>query len=121
MEKLLEEEEKEEEEEEEKTQSEQANSDCSLTDEEKEEKHFSKIGSSDKVRGDINFTQTQVISVNIAIQSFYGNTNATSAVKVVNSEFIQTLPLQMSPPNEFSGNLTSITSPRCQICGRLSY
>jgi len=37
-----------EEEEEGKTQSEQAKSDCSLTDKKKEEKHFSKIGSSDK-------------------------------------------------------------------------
>jgi len=106
---------------EEKTQSEQARSECSLAGEEKEEKHFSKIDSSDKVGGDINVTQTSVISDNTAIEStFYENTNGTSAVKVVNSEFIQTFPLIRSQTtNEFSGNLTSIASSQCQICRHL--
>jgi len=109
--------------EEEKTQSEQTKSDCSLADEEKEEeKHFSGIGSPDKNRGDINVTQTEVISDNTATQtSFYVNASGTSTVKVVNSEFIQAIPLIRTPPtNEFSGNLTSITLSQCQICGRLS-
>jgi len=94
-------------EEEEKTQSKQAKSDCSLATEEKEEKHFSKIDSSDKGRGDINVTQTTIISDNTAVQSsFYENTSKTSSVKVVNSEFIQTFPLIQTPPtNEFSGTL----------------
>jgi len=108
--------------EEEKTQSELTKTDCSLTNKEKEEKDFSKIVSSAEVRGDINVTQTSVISDNTVIQSpFHENTSGSSAVKV-NSEFIQTLPLIQSPPptNEFSGNLTSITSSQCQICGRLS-
>jgi len=51
----------------EETQSEQAKSDCSLAGEKKEKKHFFKIDSSDKDRGDINVTQTIVISDNTAI------------------------------------------------------
>jgi len=115
--------EEEEEEEKEKAQSEQTKSDCSLSDEEKEEKHFPRIDSLDKNRGDINITQTKVFSDNTAIQStFYENTSTgTSSEKVVNSEFIQTIPLIRTPPtNEFSGNLTCITSSQCQTCGRLS-
>jgi len=64
-----------------------------LADEKKAEKHFSKIDSSDKVKGDINVAQTSIISDNTAIESFYENTNETSAMKVINSEFIQTFPL----------------------------
>jgi len=78
-------------EEEEKIQSEQAKSDCSLANEEKEEKHFTKIDSLDKIRGDINVTQTSVISDNTAVPSFYENTSGTLAVKVINSKFIQNL------------------------------
>jgi len=63
-----------------------------VADEEKEEKHFSKLGPSDKVRDNINVTQTSVISQNTAIQSsFYENTSGTLAVKMENSKFIQTL------------------------------
>jgi len=65
--------------------------------------------------------QTTVIFDNTAIQSsFYENTSGTLAVKVVNSEFMQTIPLiRTLPTNEFSGN-TSITSSQRQICGHLS-
>jgi len=43
--------------EEKKNQSEQAKSDCSLAGKKKEEKHFSKINSSDKDKGDVSVTQ----------------------------------------------------------------
>jgi len=80
--------------EEEKNQSEQAKSDRSLASKKKEEKHFSKINSSDKDKGDISITQMVIIFDNIEnniirnkIQSsFYKNTR-TSAAKVINSEY----------------------------------
>jgi len=82
--------------EEEKNQSKQAKGDCLLADEEKEE-HLSKIDSSYKNKTTLTLRKRRLFPITLTIQSsFYKNTSGTSAVKVVNSEFIQTIQMFFS-------------------------
>lgn len=71
------------------------------------------------------FTETSSVSDNSAKKlPIFENTRASSTKKETIPEVVQIIPLTRTPPNhvenEFIGNLTSVASSQCEICGSLS-